>query len=340
LIRQDPQLSHRVEQRKVLISRTAAYVAAARAIGAREPDDDVRNPDFLAEKFLGDTAAFDLDLPVMHALRQSYDDALQDVEVAGTVRAMIVRTRFIDAALERAMAEGARQLLVLGAGFDSHAYRFKSILEGVRVFEVDRAATLSLKKQRVREIFGELPAYVTFVEIDVRQDQLGEILIRNGYDFSARTFVIMEGLTMYLPEAEILETLQLLASHPAGSSVVFDFVSDVMIAMIKSINLPILPPPARAFAERFLHLTRDEPWEFGFPLHREREFIEAFGYEVPEILNIGSMEAARRYLTRRDGSEVAGDTMARIPRPDSDAARAQADAMAYRMVEAVVAQQH
>lgn len=322
------------------ISRTAAYVAAARAIGAREPDPEVRNPDYLAERLLGDTSAFDLDLPIMHALQQSYDEAMQDLEVAGTVRAMIVRTRFIDDALEHALDEGAQQLLVLGAGFDSHAYRFAHMLEDVRVFEVDRRATQTLKKQRVREVVGEPPANLTYVEIDFQSDDLKTVLTSHGYDFSARSFVIMEGVTMYLTETALGETLRLMASHVAGSSIVFDFVSNVLITMIRDIDLSVMPPPARAFAERFLHLTRDEPWQFGLPFRGERDYLEAFGFEVPEILTISGEEAARRYLTRSDGSQIAEETMAAAPQPQDPATAAQAEAMAYRIVEAVVAQRH
>jgi hypothetical protein len=49
-------------------SRTAVWVAASRASGAREPDPDVRNPDFLAERLLGDPSAYDADIPLVPAL--------------------------------------------------------------------------------------------------------------------------------------------------------------------------------------------------------------------------------------------------------------------------------
>src|SRR5690349_23379072 len=115
------------------ISRTSIYVAAGRAIGAREPDPTVRNPDDLAERLLGDPAALDVDHPAVRALSLSYDDAMELPEVVNIVRLMMIRTRFIDAALERAVAGGITQLVILGAGFDSHAYRFRTLLERVRV---------------------------------------------------------------------------------------------------------------------------------------------------------------------------------------------------------------
>lgn len=322
------------------VSRTAAYVAAGRAIGAREPDPDVNNPDYLAERLIGDPGNFDLDLPVMHALALSYDEAMQDIEIAGTVRAMIVRTRFIDEALERAVTAGAGQILILGAGFDSHAYRCQPLLRNLRVFEVDRPETQAYKKERVKAVVGAPPDNLSYVAIDFEHQSLREVLVANGYDFSRRSLVVMEGVTMYLDEPALREILQQIASHPAGSSVVFDFVSSVLIASMQGIDVAKLPPAARKFVERFLHLIRDEPWRFGFPYRGERDYLEAFGFDVPEILVIGGEDSARRYLTRADGSQVGGETMKRVPVPQTEAVREQAAMHAYRITEAFVASRH
>jgi hypothetical protein len=55
---------------------------------AREPDSDpaVANPDCLAERLTGDLPRFDSNLPLVHALERNYEDAMQDVEIAGKVR--------------------------------------------------------------------------------------------------------------------------------------------------------------------------------------------------------------------------------------------------------------
>ena len=322
------------------ISRTAAYVAAARALGAREPDVAARNPDYLAERLLGDTARYDLDLPVIHALAGSYDDAMQDLEVAGLVCAMIVRARFIDEALERAVAGGAKQLLILGAGFDSHACRFESLLRELRVYEVDQPATQAWKRERVAAVVGAPPPNLSYVAVDFSAEDLGAVLRSHGYDFSQRSFVIMEGVTMYLEESALRQTLQLLATHPAGSSVVFDFVSSVMLDMIRALNPGVLPPQARAFAERFLHLTRDEPWLFGFPFRQERSYLEELGFSVGEVLPVGSDDAVRRYLTRADGTRVGAEIPVRMPTPPTEAARERLEAMAYKICEVFVPRRH
>lgn len=322
------------------ISRTAFYVAAARAIGAREPDPDVCNPDDVAEKLLCDPAGLDLDLPVVCALEQSYSDAMKDIEVATTVRSMAVRTRFIDEALERAVNSGATQILILGAGFDSHAYRCQELLQGTRVFEVDRAAMQTWKRQRVIEILGAPPENLIYVPADFQSESVKELLSRHDYDFGQRTFIIMEGLTMYLPEESLRQTLSIIASHPPGSSAVFDFVTSFVIGALQHMDLKRLPKAAQKSMGNLMYLIRDEPWLFGFPVGKESEYLDEFGLEVKEILMVSSRDAARRYLTRSDGSELGGELLGELSQASGEVSQAQRDAMAYRIAEVTVAHRH
>jgi methyltransferase (TIGR00027 family) len=339
------------------ISRTAIYVAAGRAVGAREPDPSARNPDYLAEKLLGDPSKLDLDHPAVRALSLGYDDAMKDVEVVSNVRMMTVRTRFIDEALERAIAGGASQVVILGAGFDSHAYRCQELLTSVRVFEVDRPSTQASKRQRVNAVLGGPPVNLTYVALDFQHDDLSDALTRHGYDPSQRTFFILEGVTMYLPEDALRSTLRFVVAHPPGSGIVFDFVSRAMVDMLSRIDMANVPVAARPFVERFLNLIRDEPWVFGFPVAGEREFLGEFGLELREVLTIGGEEAIKRYLTRADGTQVGAqaiaEAMARAAahtqatghsasvaqQVSSERMRDQQQLMAYQLAEAVVARQ-
>jgi hypothetical protein len=59
-----------------VISRTSIYTAAGRAVGAREPDSSVRNPDYLAETLLGDPSSFEIAHPAVSALGLPYDEAM------------------------------------------------------------------------------------------------------------------------------------------------------------------------------------------------------------------------------------------------------------------------
>jgi methyltransferase (TIGR00027 family) len=335
------------------ISRTSIYVAAGRAVGAREPDPMARNPDYLAEKLLGDPSKIDVDHPAVRALSLSYDEAMNDVEVVSTVRMMTIRTRFIDDALTRAIAGGVTQVIILGAGFDSHAYRCQELLEQARIFEVDRPATQELKKQRVHEVVGTPPANLTYVSIDFQHEDLPDVLKRHGYDPAQRTFFILEGVTMYLPEEAARATFRFVGAHPPGSGIVFDFVYRAMIDMLARIDMANIPDVQKPFVQRFLDLIKDEPWVFGLPVRGEREFLREFGLELREAFAIGGEESIKRYVTKSDGTPVGAQAyaaaMARMAARASESTQAQPRGqqmsleqmreqqrlMAYQLAEAV-----
>ena len=102
----------------------------------------------------------------------------------------IARTRLIDDALAAALSAGAEQVVILGAGFDSRAYRIRGV-ENARVFEVDHPVTLSAKKNVLGRIPGLPLSHVRFVEIDFNQS-LDKVMARSGFDRRARTFFIWE----------------------------------------------------------------------------------------------------------------------------------------------------
>ena len=336
------------------ISRTCIYTAAGRAIGAREPDPSVRNPDYLAEKLLGDPSAFNIDQAAVKALGRSYDEAIKDLEVISTVRMMLVRTRFIDEALERAVAGGATHVVILGAGFDSHAYRCQALLANVRVFEVDRPATQAYKKQRVHDAIGAPPTNLTYVPIDIQHEDLADVLRQHGHDQSQRTFFIMEGVTMYVPEEGVRATLQYVGGHPPGSAIVFDFMYRPMVEMLKNIDWARIPDSFKPYVQRFLDLIKDEPWVFGIPVGGERTFLNEVGLDLREALTIGGEESIKRYATKADGTQIGAEaiaeSMARMAQRAREAGTASPEAraidpermreqqrtMAYQLAEAVV----
>lgn len=296
----DPQPNHQ-------ISKTAIWVAAARAVGAREPDKKTKNPDHLAAKLLGDPATLGLQHPVIDAFQMSYEQAMQNFEVANLVRAMIVRTRFIGEALQRAVAQGAAQVLILGAGLDSHAYRYQDLLSQTKIFEVDRPATLAFKEQRVSEVLGSSPQNLSYAPIDFERQDLADALAQRGYDPSQKTFVIMEGVTMYLHEEAIQSTFQFVASHASGTRIVFDMATQAMVEHIKQIDIAQMPEAARPSMENFLAVFRNEPWVFWFPMDNEEEYMNKLGLTLDTLLIIDSEESVKRYLTRTDGTIIGAD---------------------------------
>ena len=88
-------------------------------------------------------------------------------------------------------------MVILGAGLDARAYRFEE-LKSIKVFEVDHPASQASKIEKVRRVFGELPAHVTYVAVDFNTQTLEKRLPECGYDETRRTLFIWQGVTQYL----------------------------------------------------------------------------------------------------------------------------------------------
>jgi len=124
-----------------LPSKTSIWTATGRAIGAKNPDAKLRNPDYLAIRFLGprERAIIAADSP-MDALDLEFEAATKRLPTdqdRGFGTAQFVRTKFLDEVLEQAITDGVQQAVILGAGFDSRGYWFKQSLQKARFLEVD-----------------------------------------------------------------------------------------------------------------------------------------------------------------------------------------------------------
>jgi methyltransferase (TIGR00027 family) len=97
-------------------------------------------------------------------------------------------------------------------------------MDKVRVFEVDQPDTVSVKEEKIREIFGSVPANVTYVPADLGAVKLGQRLAEEGYDRSQKTLFTMEGLIYYLPPGAVDGLFDFIARNVGkGSAVVFDY---------------------------------------------------------------------------------------------------------------------
>lgn len=124
------------------------------------------------------------------------------------------RTVVLDTALKNQLPFD--QLVILGAGLDSRAWRMKE-LSSVKVFEVDHPATQGWKRQQVKKIEGEQKAAeVKFVSVDFRKDDLKQKLEESGFEKEKKTFWIWEGVTMYLEEEDVKKTMRLVSELSTG----------------------------------------------------------------------------------------------------------------------------
>jgi methyltransferase (TIGR00027 family) len=163
----------------------------------------------------------------MRILGADAEGAVRDAENNPSRRRLrlfiAVRTRFAEDALASAVAHrGVRQLVVLGAGLDTYAYR-TSLGETLRIFEVDHPATQAWKRQRLAEAAIPTPHSLVFAPVDFERETLAGGLMAAGFDPAQQTFFTWLGVVPYLTEHAVFSTVGFIASLPGGAHVVFDY---------------------------------------------------------------------------------------------------------------------
>ena len=144
---------------------------------------------------------------------------------AAALRAFLaVRSRIAEDQLALAVAAGVKQYVVLGAGFDTFAYR--NPYPALRVFEVDHPRTQAGKRTRLEDAGLAVPASVTYVGVDFEKDTLADRLKEAGFTPSESTAISWLGVVPYLEAPAIWATLEWAASvvGPHGH-IVFDYGS-------------------------------------------------------------------------------------------------------------------
>lgn len=125
------------------------------------------------------------------------------------------RTRFFDDQVVAAIGRGTGQVVVLGAGYDDRALRFRTA--GVRFFEVDHPGTQSDKRRRLGRM-GWDGSGPTLVPADFRVDDVGAALARVGHRAGRPTLVLAEGLLVYLDGATVVGLLSAVHARAAEGS--------------------------------------------------------------------------------------------------------------------------
>jgi len=209
--------------------------------------------------------------------------------LAGLSAFALCRHRFIDEHLLAALTDAATaQVLILGAGYDSRAYRFADELAGRPVYEID-LPPLSRRKAAIvaahPKLFGG--NHINRVEINFRTDSLAKRLADSGFVVGARTFVVWEGVSPYLSRTAVSNTLDTLNEVcSAGSTLAMDFWHRLPgIGLFSQV---------RRLGARAIALV-GEPITFGVAPAEVTCFLDVHGFEVFDLVQ--SRELAARYST-------------------------------------------
>ena len=197
-------------------SQTAVWTAMLRAAHYLLDAE----PKILADPFARIFAGFSSDGELLKTL-----DALAYPDYARMRALFALRNRYAEDELEQAVRRGTSQYIILGAGWDSFAYRRPDLMRTLEVYEVDHPASQALKRERVAELGIETPATLHYVPIDFERETLDEGLAAGGVNRHALAFFSWLGVTQYLTPEAVLRTLGEIAAVAApGSELVFQFV--------------------------------------------------------------------------------------------------------------------
>ena len=227
------------------------------------------------------------------------------------------RTHFFDNAVAAAaVAESPiRQFVVLGAGWDTRFYgplpdgadlRTSAVRDSggaSRCFEVDEPPTQAAKVEALRAA-GVDSGHVVFAPTDFNQQSWMASLKAHGFDPDLPTFILWEGVTMYLGDAAVDKTLGEVAGLAPGSRIAFDFLSRELVLCRKPFVV------MGNYTKYAMKAFYGESWFFGVStaapaVERSRQFIEARGLELRNFEAFGG-EAER-------GTPLGGLIVAGVP---------------------------
>jgi methyltransferase (TIGR00027 family) len=195
-------------------STTAAWVAGLRGLASTRQNAIIE--DRIAEQLL--PSPYRQILATARKFPRAFTavHAFADYATAGRSQHLPLRTRAIDDAIEGAIRDGARQLVVLGAGLDARAWRL-GVLADTVVFEVDHPTMQAYKRPRV-EGLPLAAREVRFVTSDFEREDLAARLDEAGYDPAVKSVYVWEGVTMYLSKEAIAMAVRGMSSRAARGS--------------------------------------------------------------------------------------------------------------------------
>ncbi|MFI0720657.1 class I SAM-dependent methyltransferase [Streptomyces sp. NPDC021224] len=198
------------------VGLTAFLVAAARALETHRPDSLAQDP--YAEHFVRAAPAC-----ARWPLRiEQVPDGDANPLWGRFARYFGLRTRVLDDFVRRSAREaGARQVVLLGAGLDTRAFRL-DLPDGCTVFEIDREGVLDFKHRVLAELSAAPKAARVPVPVDLRDDWAGA-LTGAGFDPAAPSVWLAEGLLFYLPraaETRLIDTVDRLTTP--GSALAYE----------------------------------------------------------------------------------------------------------------------
>lgn len=288
------------------VSNTALGAAVCRLIEQYQPRETRLFDDPVVEDLVGRTIRVMMKFASMRRFTINRTDAIAQ----GIYGVQVCRTRYIDDALQAALSKGIDQLVILGAGLDTRPYRLPG-MEHVKVFEVDLPITQDDKKVKIQKHFGDLPEWVTFVPINFETQTLETIIADTTFDPSRPAVFIWEGVTQYITEEAVRQTLSFVGRSAPGSIIIFTYVLKSVIERRSDI------PDANKMMDE---VAKSASWIFGLEPSNLQAFLEPFHLNLQadvgdEVYQERYLKPLNRHLAVFRGERIAQAVLTHPPNP-------------------------
>lgn len=202
---------------------------------------------------------------------------------------VIIREKHGDEAIEKVIAAGCKQLLLLGSGYDTRFFRLPAVTDTIPTFEVDLPTTINDKKKCLIEKLGSIPEKLSLIATDFNEDDLNK-LFSYGFAPNIPTAYIWQGVSYYLCQETVSNILDFVkAQMVVGSTFVFDCCTPLMTYKNDEI-------PGIAFNIDRLKES-GEPYLFAMYPAEMEAWLKSKGFEHIEIMGADDLEA--EFMHRR-----------------------------------------
>ncbi len=260
-------------------SRTACQNALFRALEARHPAGERVADDTLAAGFLTPEYRVVAELARVPALRRS-TEAFIDRRWPCARGGVVARTRLIDDTIADELP-AMSQVLILGAGYDSRAYRLPGMSDRA-VFEVDHPDTQAIKRRALARLGCTVSEHVHLVPIVFGRDDVATQLAAAGFVDGLRTLVLWEGTTNYLNDRAVDETFAFVSGAVgSGSPVLFTYVHAGMLD--GTVSFKGAPTTMRSVQKT------GEPMTFGFHPDEVPGYLTERGFDLEWDLPVSEL---------------------------------------------------
>jgi methyltransferase (TIGR00027 family) len=271
-------------------SETAIFGALHRTLANKYFKDERFGPDYLAEYFLPSHFKFFIKFK---KIRANVKKKLSRFFPGGH-EYMIARTAWFDSLFVDALNKNIPQIVLLGAGYDSRAYRFAKLNSATKIIELDIAPTQNRKKKCLKKAQIDIPKHVTLVPINFNKDSLKDILEKAGYKNHEKTLFIWEGVSYYLKPESVDATLAFVIHSSHDESVIaFDYTISISEENINNYY------GVKEVAQSLRKHHQNERFRFNIDEGKIESFLEQRGLKMVD--HFDNKEIEKTFLINENG---------------------------------------